>query len=217
MPSPNHDLAVGQVLEVKLVFSQQLQIALNILHYRVVSEVVVTGHCQDVEVAQSFSSAINGLYTPVMNSISDTEGATVQIIKPAPLPFSFVAGQSGGTATGDPMSKQTCGIITKLTAGTGRKRRGRMYIPFPSEDENDVDSRPTAGYLTLLGTLASGLLNPFSVIGIKGTATIQPVIYDRVAGTTIDITGFTVRNKWATQRRRGDYGAKGTVPWDNVV
>lgn len=212
------DIGVGDVVEVKTICSLGLQLSFNITHYRIVSETVVTGHLQDGEIAATFGAFNNSLIAPLIVAHAQTEGATAQIIRPTPHPFAYSINQSGGTGIGDSMAKQTAGVVTKLTTGIGRAKRGRFYIPFPAEGNNDSAGRPDAAYQALAATMGNGLFTaPFTVTGIKGSAVLQPVIYHRATGTTDDIVGFAVRTKWGTQRRRGDFGAINQLPWVNLV
>jgi hypothetical protein len=115
---------------------------------------------------------------------------------------------------------QVSGLVTKLTGSAGRKNRGRMYIPFPSvADQDAVSQQPTANYVTDIAAIATGIgVNaPFTfACGAGNTVTLAMLVYNFKASppaTVIATNAFIARPRWATQKRRGDYGKPNAFPW----
>lgn len=119
-----------------------------------------------------------------------------------------------GTEDSDVLPKQTCGLIRKRSVFSGRGNSGRIYVPFPGIGVN-VDGAPTAPYLAKLQALADGLApNPSLAIGV-GNFSLVPVIFDPTRITVLGMTAVTTTTcaaKWATQRKRGDFGAPNILP-----
>ena len=129
---------------------------------------------------------------------------------------------SAGVGLSGPIAlpKQTCGVITKITDYAGGGGRGRMYAPFPAIDATELTggSQPLARHTGLLGNIANAFMTVTPVNGAGGgSLQLVPVLrYSIKPGPTThgyrDITGFRVRSKWGTQRKRGDYGRANSPP-----
>lgn len=206
--------AIGDIYEVRIfcdrVFSGQASV--NVRHYRV-TQVLGTG-ATNLTIAQFLDTAYHSKYKPLLCDSARYRGVGVRRIYPLPAETETLTGGNAGngTATGQALPEQTCGIITLRTALGGPRYRGRVYVPFPSEDGNDADARPTTAYfdnLTLLGnTLVSGM-SP----GAGGnTIDMVAVVWSRKYNTYQDILTAQARFKWGTQRSRGTYGAKNLSP-----
>lgn len=85
-------------------------------------------------------------------------------------------------------------------------------MPFPAESQNDADQTPTAAYLVVLFNYTSVAIASLLAGVNPNTNTLESIVYNRASGTGIPITSFTARDKWATQRRRGDYGRTNILP-----
>jgi len=123
---------------------------------------------------------------------------------PLPVSVAFNPGAANlpGTVTGDGMSRQTCGAITKRTQLGGPKFRGRAYLPYPAESRNDADGNPTSQYKTDAAALGTLLLSPIVITTGGKTITLQPGIYHRPDHTITPVTSFSTHDYWITQRRR---------------
>lgn len=124
--------------------------------------------------------------------------------------------RAGGTTAEDSLPTQVCGIITKNTGIIGRANRGRSYIPFPGRDRQNNIGNPSAAYLNQLdiigGTLFS-ILTGVSSLTANAVTLVPMVTHLPGPLNRGPITGFIVRRRWATQRKRGDYGRPNAVPW----
>jgi len=120
-----------------------------------------------------------------------------------------------GTAGSKPCPSQVCGMFTKLTGTAGPKGRGRTYISFPDNVDVTASSKPipTTGYMTRLGIVAADLVAYRSISGAAGTAVIEFVIGPPNQAAKKVTTGAVARQKWATHRSRGTYGAINDLPF----
>lgn len=146
--------------------------------------------------------------------------------KMTPLPPSVATinttNQGAGGVVGDVLPRQVRGIITLNTAFAGRPWRGRVYVPFPAEPDNDADATPSAGYLTRLETLGTSLIGSYPAVGAGGnTSDFHAVMirktWDQFGNLTAvqfraDILSRIARERWATQRRSGTYGSPNISP-----
>lgn len=216
MAVPTPIPTVNDIFRVSYICQMAPQIGVNVRFYRVSGKVGVD--MDYGEMATILSTLAASYYKPIIHTFSSYWGLKLMPKYTDPPPYLATiidnTGHGVGTAAGDPLPEQTCGIFTCQSAFAGRKYRGRCYVPFPAEDDNDLlDSyaRPNAGYMTRLGTLAGLHANSrvlTSVVHVGDTVTIQPILFhgNRVTATTVDILGAFARQKWATQRRRSVYG-----------
>lgn len=210
--------AVGDIYSAKVVCRNTASafnpiVSINVLHYDVIA---VTGAGKfDQDIADRIDLELGAPYIAYLSADSGYRGVIVQKIFPLPigLPISSTVSQGPGTrATGDTLPGQICGVITKRTAGAGRAKRGRVYVPFPGEDDS-TDGQPNAGYLTALNGLLTPLVNTLVVGAGADTVTIQPVIFHRaVPGTPDPIVLTQSRQYFATQRRRGEVNGPDVSP-----
>lgn len=199
-------MAVNDVFQVTAVMRQGEQEGLNVRHFRVSTETLlgVTGG----EIATALDALFRPLYRAVISAEAQWVGMTAQRIRPLPP---LVAGSSpgapqAGLQAGDVLPRQVAGITTFRTAKAGRAFRGRIYYPFMPEPQNQAGGIPDPTFVELLDAVANEWDDVQTVVGIGGTATLNPVIYHRSTGMTDDIIGRQTRFVWATQRRRGSYG-----------
>lgn len=206
--------SVNDILEVRIFCDRTLsgQAAVNVRHYRV-TQVQGSG-ATNLVIAQFLDTAFHSKYKPLLCDSARYKGVGVRRIFPLPAETETLTGgnMGSGTATGQALPEQTCGVITLRTDLGGPRYRGRVYIPFPAEDSNDSDAKPTTAYydnLTLLGDVLAAGMSPGSG---GNTVDMVPVIWSRKYGTWRDVTGRQSRFKWGTQRSRGTYGAKNPSP-----
>lgn len=209
MPSP---LSVGDKVEV-IVYSQaQEQYAANVYSYRVSS----TGGpaTTDLSALNLIAPLLRGVYVEVLPAAGTFWGVRLQIISPTRRPSQFNISQRGiGVLAGDILPTQTTGLIQSRTNVVGRSKRGRAYIPFPTEGVSDAAGLPTAAYLTKLGDVAAMVYTPFTLNGAGGaTVTLTPTVHSRKLASWEDITGFTRSDYWATLRKRAGRSRSDSPP-----
>jgi hypothetical protein len=197
-------VAVGNVLEARLIFDIPDDVAVNVLHYQVTA--ILGASKTEVEIANDLLVRVGAAYAGLMSVNTQLRGITVQKILPLPAgaPGFSTGAAFAGSQIGDTLPNQVAGIITKRTALAGRANRGRVYIPGAAESANAAGGVPTVGYVNTLLILAPLLLSEWtSGIGLD-QATMQPRILHRLLGTVTAVTGSTARPYWTTQRRRNN-------------
>jgi len=127
-------------------------------------------------------------YTLVEVRSLQQDGAN-QIAKSVP------SGISGSGS--DPMSINAAVIVAKLTGLSGRKNRGRMFVPGIREGEMDAGGNVLSpGNLTFWQDAFDQVLADFT------TAERSAVVHHRATSTDTSITELVVRPKLGTQRTR---------------
>lgn len=199
-------MPVGDVLRVVPSMFKTAQLGLNVLHYRI--SAVTPPESSHQQIANELETAFAPLYKAVISSQASWLGLTVQ--RENPLPRTVLVGSTGlsgaGNLAGDPLPTQVAGILTFRTGFAGRAFRGRAYLPFPTESVNDSQNQPTTGYIIAAQALGAALIQPRTFINGAGQTTIVFVVFHRGNRTSTDVTTGIARGRWATQRRRGDFG-----------
>jgi hypothetical protein len=209
-------LVVGDVYEVRFIFQQANQMAINRRHFRI--EDLIPGNPTQLEQAD-LANAIYQHYAPkyadLLSETATQRGASVQRVLPGakgPVIYSSVP-PTVGNIPGDPLPSQIAGLIQFRADLPGRHSLLRSYIPFPSEGRSDEKGRPSNIYLGRLGVLAEAHVSPQllawdndNFIWVKSIA--HPVL----PGQDPDIIAARARTGWATQRRRGFFGAANVPP-----
>jgi len=118
----------------------------------------------------------------------------------------FVQDLSGvvGNLSGDSMPIRTAGIISLRTSVLSRRGRGRLYLPPANEAGNGSDGHPTSGYVDNMEFFAN------AVMGMRNHLSILYAHYAWVVWSKSDqeahqVTAFTARNFWGSQRDRKAY------------
>jgi len=189
------------------------QLAINTWHYKITS---VRGTGTDLATLMGITTlALSAVLKPCMNPVYTYFGMTGQRLVPTTAPYEYdpTTGVGAGTlGAGDIMPFSVAAVISLRTAGIGRANRGRKYISGWGESENAANAVPGAATLTLIAAVLGFALMSQDTGG--GNAVVAtPGVYHRGAGTLSAYTSGSVRNIWGTQRRRGDFGAKNTLPW----
>lgn len=204
-------LAANDLLEVKVYCFARNQLGINVLHYRVFGN---SAGYTDRQTADLLAGLFETPYVAVIGSEAVFAGVSLQILHPTDHATQFSSSvNTPGTSTEDLLPTQTCGIITKRTNTGGRTGRGRVYIPFPTEEHNDAEGNPDAGYQAVLDTLAAVIFDDIEFVDGTDTLTINPGLLRQEDYQFTPITGWTVRPRWGTQRSRGAYGASNLNPF----
>lgn len=207
-------VAIGltDVVALKIYCRAAEQIGINVLHYECVGR-NGTGSTTD-QMAIVAESAFASLYKDALCVEAEFRGVGCQLIKPfGPWLEEFSNVFPGdGLAVGDLLPRQVAGIITKRTNAAGRANRGRIYVPFPSEESSDANGVPQAGYVTTIQIIGNQYATNLVVGSLGNDVTMQPTIFHRVSGAVSRVIACTARPRWATQRRRGSYGQSNLSP-----
>jgi len=106
-----------------------------------------------------------------------------------------------GSASGDPLPRQTQGLIKFGTATVigGRRVRGRLFVPGPVEADNTASGLPLAAYSSDLTSAGGSLFTP-------GATASDAVIWHRptggAGGASPDITSSAAALVWSVLRSR---------------
>lgn len=205
------NLSVGNIVQATMVCTSGPQVSLNRLIYKVLS---ITGAPKDQDLADAVDNSAGPALVLALANNAKYLGTLAQIIWPLPV-YKRVAQNTNsgfGAFGGEMMASQTCGIITWESVFAGPAFRGRMYVPFPSINAISAGETPTAGYVTAIGNLATAI-RTLTAIGSGGnTASVSFSIYNRTTHVATVVNSQIPRAKWATQKKRGDYGKQFTSP-----
>lgn len=207
-------LAIGDVLEVKFNCWQPNQLGINALHYIVTGP--VTGTPTLEAISDQLSSNAANLYAQLISQDSFYCGLqSRRIAGGAPTGvYTSILGNAAGQAPGEDLPQVVSGIITKRTGLPGRRNRGRVYLPFPTETDNAAAGVPSVAYRAKLSQWATLLLEPMTITTFGGSSLVlTPGVHHRVGNTTTIVTGWTAQPKWASQHRRGGYGKLNPRPF----
>lgn len=201
-------------LEVRYVCYTTSQVSINVCHYRFFTAAT---DITDQEVAAGINANVANAFKANMPNEARFRGVGVRVIKtPAAAEVFDVSLDGPGTSLGDLAPTQVSGIITKRTALVGRKHRGRLFIGFPSNLDITQDGAPTTGYVGGLNGIASAI-GPVMNLTRGGDAyhcdmTVRSMLVPAAPVHTY-VASLLARNRFGTQRSRGQYGAQNVVPW----
>lgn len=208
-------MPIGDIYRVRAVMQKGQQIAFNVHHYR--ADGVLGTEATNTEIATQISAAWHTEYKAVMDNSATYYGVDCQRVRPLPptFPGFSTADQGlGSIALSDLLPKQVSGIISWVTQFAGPGFRGRTYVAFPSEVDNDDDGAPQPGYVTRLVALGGKIRLPPLITGVGGgQITLGHGVYRRVLQAFNPSIFGLARPRWATQRRRGDYGRINAPPF----
>lgn len=217
-------LVLGDIIKARFWCSTASgggQAAVNTIGYKV-ANVGGTG-ATDQDVADQLNTLAAADYIALLSTNATYDGVQVQICLTG-YPFkakyssvSNIVGAGPGTVTGNVMPTQTSGLISYQSAFAGQQFRGRSYIPFPGGADNTTTGDPTAGYVMRLTTLAGVLETGLIITPAGGTVTLVRVLLNGpdkggITPNPSPVVGATPSIRWATQRRRGDFGRQNRSP-----
>lgn len=198
-----------------------LQLGLNVVYYRVTTDdnMPVDSHA----ILSGYDIAVAPLYLAMLGSDCEYYGSQIQsVTTPIFAPDNTSVNQAQSATGSLSLPNQVSGIITKRSGLAGRAHRGRMYIPFPAQIFDSGTGFPTLAYIALLQAIATQTLTSqtYPSLITANNGTLVPQVYGKQqlvppfnAAHQEDVTGYTVQPRWATQRRRGQYGAFNALPW----
>jgi hypothetical protein len=206
-------VAVGDKFQVTFVCRFGGQNGLNVKYFKVDAVSNMDGLAN--EFAQKLSTVFAPLYKPLLSTAAKYRGVMMKQVGTL-LPISYFAtdGTGDGTATGDPLPSQACGLISLYGQGEKRKNHGRVYIPFPAEGDNASNGGVSVAYGANADLLGQEFLNN-RTYNIGGTDTDITgrwyIASSQGGGTPCFLESKRVRGFWASQRRRGLLGRSDLV------
>jgi len=199
------NIVANDIILHQFYLHQNGQIGIAGLAFRATN--TITGGPSAGEAAAQLQSSYAPFLSPCCFNAVKLLGSKVSFLKPIPRKASGIASDtasgSGGAGT---LPGQTSSIITWQTTLAGARNRGRAYVPFPPSAAQDTDNSPTAGFKATLQSLADQWAVPVTIVGTTGSIDLQPTIFHRATNDDTLVLVGLARKKWATQRRRGDYG-----------
>jgi len=209
-------IATGQLYTLRLYCQLQDQISVNVRHFEIGAN--VGGGLTEQECARKFSNKFAVLYRAVMSSQANFLGVQLNrlianILGPG---FTSQFGAGAGRLEAAPLPRQVCGLIQFQAEVGGRKSRGRMYFPFVCEGHISAEGHVEENLRNHLRVVGSTMAQPI-ILGDTAsvTTTFNPIIYHRATQTFDGIVGYSVGNRWATQKRRGDFGRQNPIPFQS--
>jgi len=208
------NLSANDRLEVRFHCQDVEQGSINTVFFRVVA---VTGAVTDKDAAVHFDGDIGTELPNFINTEARYLGCTVRIANRLPLPIvqTSTASAGDGLASGNPLPRQSAGLISFRTALAGPGGRGRWFMPFPAASSNDGGGKPSAGYKGSLATFGVALLATISIPALVGggSADVAFVLWSRKNAAMRAIEDIQASPLWATQRKRGGFGKPNTSPF----
>jgi len=207
-------LQQGDVLEVIFYATMGNQTSMNVRRYEVSSAPIP-------DIQMEFLSQLMGEYheteySAMMAQEAIYRGTSIRRIEPTRTIEILSLRSAPGTVASEALPAQVAGLITFLTPLPGAAGRNRAYIPFPAEGDNG-ENTPTVGYIGRLTTLANLMAETVTLISVATEqAILEPLIYPGPEGVHQFVAGVRANEKWATQRRRGNYGSPNNLPGGNV-
>jgi len=193
---------VGDIVEQKTACAFSGQNGLNVRHWRVTF--IISGGANLKELADNHSGILSNMYKAYLPDHATFRGVQMQQIFPLPAHDREVSnsGNGFGTREEEPLPSQAT-QIWKLTSGfAGRANRGRLYLPFWTEADNDSNGQVSVAATALGKDIADFFTTSQTTVGAGGSTTLLPVVFHRADGTDRQLTGNEARQNWATQRRR---------------
>lgn len=207
---------LGDVIHCQIISLMQSQLGICTINYVNIAQ---TGDITDQEIADDLSTLFAITFKPMLNENASYRGVRVQARGASGAlkqPVFGINGQGQGGVAGDPLPKQTAGVISRKTERSGRQYQGRVYIPFPSEASNEAtQGRPTAAYMALMTAFATDLYDSHNPVGAGGNCELQQSAFPGGFNSILSAWPYlsaVVRPYWGTQRRRGDFGPLNVSP-----
>lgn len=209
-----YNVVMNDILAIRIVTWEPTdsQLGINVWHGLVAS---VTGTITQTQIATAIDGAVAAPYKAWMGSPATYRGVGVTKIFPLPRVLEESVNGNNGAGTGGAKlcTQQTAGLNSYHTGLAGRRFRGRMYLAFPSDTFATNDGNITGGGVTAIGNIAAALAFGVTVTSGPNTANIAYGLWGRVTHVFTGWNTVTSQNKFATQRRRGQYGRTNLMPF----
>jgi len=211
---PGTTPSVPDVIECQVLSAFQNQIGLNVLHYWV-SSTSGTGVTLQF-MATQMDALLQANYKNILCNQATYRGVGMtNLASPRSVQAVSAANAGPGTGGANMAPTQVRGLISWYSNLAGRAYRGRTYTPFVPANGVQTDGSPLPAYVTILDAVRVILAGPIVFTSGANTSTISLAIYHRrpLPATFSAVTLSITRNKFATQRRSGQYGRANTIPF----
>lgn len=159
--------------------------------------------------AAEASTALGGRYNTFAALMSNVHTNTLGLVikaydmaDPEPREPLFEDGYNLSAGLSDPLPTEVSIVLSYYAAGESgvpmARRRGRIYLPFMAEGNNDTVGRPSTTLVNAVAAFGAG----FKADGVAD-ANWSWVQYSPTAGVFSPVVGGWCDNEWDIQRRRG--------------
>lgn len=195
------------------------QAAVNTYNY--VCTAISGSGATDADLAAALDAGFAAFYRPLYPNTVEYRGAQVYFLKrlgllTAAAPVASLAAAGVGTATGPPMPRVSCSILSYNTGLRGPANRGRLYLPFTSTDWQANNGRPTNAFAVFANSYLTTVITPLVVGTPPNTATLVWSLLHKVNGAVPISRGPIINaqaaDKFGQLHKRGDYGRANTSP-----
>jgi hypothetical protein len=209
-------ISLNDVLATEILCYIPGQIGITVRHWRCISA-LGTPTVTFARVALGLNNIVAAPYKALLSNLATYYGTRCRRVFPvSPDRWEIDNASSGvGTAGAVAMPTQTCGLISLIGSVSGHKGQGRVFVPFPSQSDNQTVGEPVAGYVTRLDTLATQITTDLTVVSSPagGTIVLRAQLGKTLEVVNNDITAFVSRSAWASQRSRGSFGTLNKLPF----
>ena len=203
---------LGDIYSVITACYANGQVGLNRTHWWCSA---ATGTNQtDAQFATGLNAVLAPLYKSLIPATATYYGVKVVRKVPAPvyIPQVVYSLAGPGTAGGDLLPTQVCGLLQFRTSEFGKHGRGRQYIPFVPVPGSS-GGLPDLAYITNLNLLGTELSTALLVGGGANTVTMTPVITGKAIGAPFfTVVSCLASGKFGNQYRRSDFGRSNVYP-----
>jgi len=211
-------VAVGDILSMRVWSVLDEQAAVNTYNYECIS--LGGGAVTDQDFCSTFDTGfMSPFYQALQPPTVEYRGVQAYFIKRAsgvlPSPVVSTAGAHVGTHGTKPVTRNAAPILKYAAFLRGPGGRGRLYLPFVSDDYIANNGRPTNAFDVLVNSVASTLLTPIVVTSGGSTATFAWGIAKRPPGGPVTLTQILTASsaeKVGQMHKRGDYGRANSSP-----
>lgn len=200
-------LALNDVIELRAYCNDSVQNGINVLHYAVTA--VVGGGRTDQQVADAMSTTASGAYRPYLAAVCSYAGLTLQIVTPVPQPrVRSVVNAGAGAQAVDPLPPEVTFKVEARASVVGRHGRGRTFLPFWTEADNNATGRPNAGAQALAAAWAAIMYSPNTIAAGGNSVTITPIIWSKPFAPARNFVTSTVVPDVFTHMKRRSFAGK---------
>jgi len=202
----------GDKAEVTVFCVSTNQVSMNILNYRLQMDTGV--NIPEQQVCDAMNDYLQPQWIGLMSEQAFYQGVSFRLTHSGVTGgYYYKKSRTAGAVSGDQLPRQTAWCASWRTTGAGRSKRGRTYYPFPPESRNTVDGYPSADFMVAARLSSNNTLftsNLTTSDDLVFSATLQ--VYSQRLNSYQDVDHRVAAQKWATMRRRGDYGRPNVLP-----
>ncbi len=211
-------ILVGDILLARAWCTAGGQAAVNTYGYECIAS--AGAGATDVDFLSQLTGSFSAFYKGLLPPNCTYDGLQGYFIaRPSggvmPPPVSDVTGAGAGVTGTTCIPRGMAGIMKYATNIRGPGGRGRVFLPFVSQNYQDTTALPTNAYQVFVNSFASALLATL-IVGTGGnTVTLIWSLVHRKKPDPItghQITTAESAQKWGQMHKRGEYGRLNASP-----